>query len=86
MCIRDRRIAGLKWMSAATKKEAYKKLDTFNPKIGYPNKWKDYSTLEIMAGDAYGNSKRVSIWENADEVSRLNKPTDKDEWFMSCLL
>ena len=77
------RIAGLKWMSAATKKEAYKKLDTFNPKIGYPNKWKDYSTLEIMAGDAYGNSKRVSIWENADEVSRLNKPTDKDEWFMS---
>lgn len=78
-----KRISGLKWMSAETKTEAYKKLATFNPKIGYPNKWKDYSSLEVIAGDAYGNSKRASIWNHEQDLARLNKPTDKDEWFMN---
>jgi putative endopeptidase len=77
------RIAGLKWMSAATKTEAYKKLASFNPKIGYPNKWKDYSKLEVIAGDAYGNSKRATLWDHNEDIAKLNKPTDKDEWFMS---
>jgi predicted metalloendopeptidase len=77
------RIESLPWMSAQTKKVAQEKLDTFRPKIGYPDTWKDYSKLEIRPGDAFGNMVRARAFSWQFDVDRLGKPTDKDEWFMS---
>jgi putative endopeptidase len=77
------RIDGLAWMSAETKVAAREKLATFRPKIGYPDAWRDYSDLEIRAGDAYGNNKRQAEFDWAFNVARLSRPTDKDEWFMT---
>lgn len=77
------RIKNVSWMSEETKQTAYKKLETFNPKIGYPNKWKDYSSLEIKADDAIGNSRRSMVFEHSLDIARLNKKTDRDEWFMT---
>jgi putative endopeptidase len=76
------RINGLDWMTAETKQRAQEKLATFNPKIGYPKKWKDYSTLEIVRGDAFGNAARASLWEWHRELARLDKPVDREEWGM----
>jgi len=76
------RIRGLTWMSEETKKAAIEKLGTFKPKIGYPDKWRDYSALEIRPGDAFGNQVRARIFNWQYDVNRLGKPTDRDEWFM----
>jgi predicted metalloendopeptidase len=73
----------LAWMSDETKKVAIEKLHTFRPKIGYPDKWKDYSKLEIKGDDAFGNAVRTREFGWADDLSRLGTPTDKDEWFIS---
>jgi predicted metalloendopeptidase len=78
-----KRIESLPWMSAETKKVAKEKLETFRPKIGYPDKWKDYSKLEIRAGDAFGNIVRARVFNWQFDVDRLGKPTDRDEWYMS---
>lgn len=77
------RIRGLAWMSEDTKKVALEKLQTFNPKIGYPDKWKDYSGLEVKDGDAFGNSTRARVFAWNYDVNRLGKPTDRDEWFLT---
>lgn len=77
------RIDAITWMSAETKAVAHKKLKTFNPKIGYPDKWKNYSKLEIKANDAFGNSRRSLMFDHFEEVAKLKKPTDKGEWFMN---
>lgn len=77
-----KRVDSLTWMSAETKAVAHKKLSTFNPKIGYPDKWKDYSSLKIVRGDAFGNARRTAMFDHLDDVSKLKKPTDKGEWFM----
>jgi putative endopeptidase len=77
------RIEALDWMTPETKKRALEKLATFAPKIGYPNKWKDYSALDIRRGDAFGNAERASRWEWQRELARLDKPVDRDEWQMS---
>ena len=71
------------WMGAATKEEAYRKLEAFRPKIAYPDKWKDFSELEIRRDDLFGNAQRVREFNYADEVSRLGKPTDREEWGMT---
>src|SRR6185369_8640976 len=71
------------WMSEPTKKAALEKLATFRPKIGYPDKWRDYSALEVKAGDAYGNSVRAAVYDWNRDVNRLGKPTDRDEWGMT---
>lgn len=73
----------LEWMSAETKIAAQEKLSKFTPKIGYPDKWKDYSTLEIKADDLVGNFIRASHWGYDEMVSKLGKPIDKGEWFMT---
>ncbi len=78
-----KRIEQLPWMSPETKKVAQEKLATFKPKIGYPDKWRDYSGLEIRAGDAFGNLTRASMFQWQFEVSRLAKPTDRDEWLLT---
>lgn len=77
------RIDSLPWMTDDTKKVAKEKLATFRPKIGYPDKWKDYSKLEIRAGDAFGNAVRARVFNAEFDRERLGRPTDKDEWFMT---
>jgi predicted metalloendopeptidase len=77
------RIRELPWMSAGTKKVALQKLATFRPKIGYPNKWRDYATLEIRPNDAFGNAERATAFEWRRQVLRINLPTDRDEWAMT---
>ncbi len=77
------RLENLDWMTEETKQEAYAKLDAFNTKIGYPDKWKDYSDLEVIDGDAYGNNKRSNEWGWNDNISKLGKPIDRTEWFMN---
>lgn len=77
------RIKNLSWMSSQTKEAAIRKLEALRPKIGYPDKWRDYSSLEIKAGDVYGNRRRTQEWNWAYDVARLPRPTDRDEWFMT---
>ncbi|MBL8531185.1 MAG: M13 family metallopeptidase [Hyphomonadaceae bacterium] len=77
------RIDQLPWMSAETKAAAREKLAAFRPKIGYPNRWRDYSALQVNAGDAFGNAKRRQVFEWNHDLERLGRPTDKDEWFMT---
>jgi putative endopeptidase len=79
----SQRIRGLTWMSDDTKKVALEKLGTFRPKIGYPDKWKDYSALEVKSGDAFGNAVRSRVFAWNYDVNRLGKPTDRDEWFLT---
>jgi putative endopeptidase len=77
------RIEQLPWMSAATRKLALEKLAAFRPKIGYPDKWRDYSALEVKPRDAFGNVARADAFEWQREVKRLGGPTDRDEWGMT---
>jgi len=74
------RLAELAWMSDVTKQAAQKKLETFLPKIGFPDVWRDYSAIEVRAGDAFGNAVRASAWAWAYDLNRLGGPTDRDEW------
>ncbi|MCD2517709.1 M13 family peptidase [Massilia sp. G4R7] len=73
----------LDWMSPATKKEAQAKLAKFTPKIGYPNKWKDYSALTVKRDDLVGNVMRSREVEYNRELNKLGKPIDRDEWGMT---
>ncbi|MEX5745694.1 M13 family metallopeptidase [Massilia sp. X63] len=73
----------LDWMSPATKKEAQAKLAKFTPKIGYPNKWKDYSSLNVKRDDLVGNVMRSREVEYQRELNKLGKPIDRDEWGMT---
>ncbi len=73
----------LDWMSPATRERALEKLGKFTPKIGYPEKWKDYSELTIDAGDLLGNVARAGIWRNDFEYAKLGGPVDHDEWLMT---
>jgi putative endopeptidase len=74
---------GLDWMSPATKQKALAKLAAFNPKIGYPKKWRDYSALSIRRDDLVGNIERASAFEWNRRLARLDKPVDRDEWMMT---
>jgi len=73
----------LDWMGPETKKEAQAKLATFNPKIGYPSKWRDYSKLTIKSDDLVGNEMRASIFAHNYNLSKLGKPIDREEWGMT---
>lgn len=76
-------IKTLDWMSAATKKEALKKVDNFMIKIGYPDKWRDYSALKIVKNDLYGNATRATEFEYNRNLAKLGKPVDRTEWGMN---
>ena len=76
-------IKKLDWMSEATKKEALKKVDKFMVKIGYPDKWKDYSKLTIDKNDLYGNTERATAFEYQRNLDKLGKPVDRTEWGMN---
>lgn len=77
------RIDAQEWMSDRTKIRAHEKLATFHVKVGYPDKWKDYSKLEIKNDSYWANVCRASEWGFNDMYSRIGKPVDKDEWLMT---
>jgi predicted metalloendopeptidase len=73
----------LEWMGPDTKKEAQTKLAKFNPKIGYPNRWRDYSKLEIKKDDLAGNVMRAFLHENTYQLGKAGKPIDPEQWGMT---
>ena len=75
-------IASLDWMSDATRKRALEKLALFTPKIGFPAKWRDFSSLEIAPDDLIGNISRAYAFELARELRKIGEPVDRDEWAM----
>lgn len=76
------RINNLTWMSDETKAKAQEKLNTFHVKIGYPDKWKDYSTLEVKKDSYWANMVRASLFEYDDMMNQIGQPVDKEEWHM----
>ena len=77
-------IAALDWMSDATKAKAQEKLSSFTVKIGYPDKWKDYSTLTIDPSKSYyENLRDASVWATKDNLEKYGKPVDREEWGMT---
>jgi len=76
-------IKALTWMSDETKGKAFIKLDKFTPKIGYPDKWRDYSKLTINQGDLIGNLAQISKYSQDYEYAKIGKPVDKSEWYMT---
>ena len=79
----DRRIDKLAWMAPATKAEAKAKLKALKIGVGYPDTWRDYSSLQVVKGDAYGNWKRADQFEYRRNIAKLTTPVDRDEWWMT---
>jgi putative endopeptidase len=79
----DQDIDTLDWMNPATKVRAKEKLHAVADKIGYPDRWRDYSKLNIVRGDAYGNAIRATEFENRRELAKIGKPVDRGEFGMS---
>lgn len=78
------RISNLEWMSEDTKKKAIEKVNAMTVKIGYPDKWKDYSEVEIEEGKSlYENMKAASEWRYKENLAKINEPVDTTEWFMT---
>jgi len=78
------RINVLEWMSPETKEKAIEKLDKFTVKIGYPNKWKDYATMDVKVGNTfYDNMVAVNEWNSKDNLDKIDEPVDRTEWGMS---
>jgi putative endopeptidase len=76
-------ISELDWMGPETRERALVKLSKFTPKIGYPDRWKDYSALEIRPADLLGNILRAAAWSTDEELAKIGRPIDRDEWFMT---
>ena len=76
-------ITELSWMGEETKKKALEKLDTFVPKIGYPDEWRDYSSLDVDPGDLLANVQAGNEFEFARELAKIGAPLDRNEWFMT---
>ena len=76
-------ISQLDWMSPATRARALEKLDKFTPKVGYPDKWRDYSSLEIDPSHLMENVRRIAEFDLHRELEKVGKPIDRDEWFMT---
>ena len=77
-----RSISRLDWMTEETKERASEKLDTFRPKIGYPEKFRDYSALKVSRDDLLGNVAAASAFETDRQLAKIGSPVDRDEWFM----
>ncbi|WP_296668032.1 M13-type metalloendopeptidase, partial [Demequina sp.] len=76
-------ISGLEWMTEPTKEHALEKLRQFTPKIGYPDKWRDYTGLLVSADDLVGNLRAASAFEEDWEWRKIGKPVDRSEWLMT---
>ena len=79
----DQDIAGLPWMTDATKQQAKVKLEAIRNKIGYPDVWRDYSKLQVAQGDLMGNFLRANEFESRRQIAKIGKPVDKKEWQMT---
>ena len=79
----DKDIDSLDWMSSATKVRAKEKLHAVMNKVGYPDKWRDYSKVKIIRGDSLGNQIRVHEFDQARDLAKIGKPVDKGEWQMT---
>jgi predicted metalloendopeptidase len=79
----DRRIDALEWMAPPTRARAKAKLRVLKVGVGYPDKWRDYSGLEIARGDAFGNAARAELFEYRTALARLGTPVDRSEWVMT---
>ncbi len=79
------RLQTIAWMDPQTRAKAVEKLAAFRPKIGYPDKWRDYSRLEVRPDDAYGNDARATAFEWDRNVRRIADKTDRGEWFMTAM-
>jgi predicted metalloendopeptidase len=77
------RLRDLPWLSDATKVAARRKLESFVPKVGFPDKWRDYSDYEVSADDAFGNFVRGRVFRWQRDLVRLRRPTDRSEWSMT---
>lgn len=78
-----RNISELEWMSPETRRAALAKLEKFSPKIGYPDRWRDYSAVSVDPGDPVGNYRRGFAAEHDRDLNKLGGPVDRDEWFMT---
>jgi len=78
-----KRIDALTWMAPATKEKAKAKLATLRVGVGYPDKWLDYSGLQITAGDAFGNEERAELFAYQQQLGKLHQPVDRSEWWMT---
>jgi predicted metalloendopeptidase len=76
-------IKNLEWMSAETKEKALEKLSKFTPKVGYPDEWRDYSTLQVSHDDLVGNIRNAREFNHYRHIDKLGKPIDRGEWFMA---
>jgi putative endopeptidase len=76
-------ITTLEWMSEETRVRALEKLEAFTPKIGFPPKWRDYSSLEIDPSDLLANVRAANVFEFNRQLAKIGKPLDRDEWFMT---
>ena len=74
------RISNLSWMSPPTKEKALAKLAVLRIGVGYPDKWIDYATLDIIRGDAFGNMRRAEAFNHSRDLAKLKQPADPDEW------
>lgn len=79
----DIRLSKLTWMAPETKVKARAKLAAFTPKIGYPDKFRDYTSLRVVKGDVLGNADRVAEFEYNRQLNKIGKPVDRSEWFMT---
>jgi len=79
----DARLNALDWMDDETRREALAKLEAFTPKVGFPDRWHDYSSVEISADDMIGNIHRLQDWQWQDSLAKLEEPARDWEWFMS---
>lgn len=77
------RLDGIEWMDDETRTQALEKLAAFTPKIGYPERWHDYTSVEIRADDLIGNVERLTEWSRQDSLAKLDEPTRHWEWYMS---
>ncbi|WP_246357577.1 M13 family metallopeptidase [Pyxidicoccus fallax] len=77
-----KRIDALTWMSPETKARAKEKVGTLQTSIGHPTKWRDYSKLEVVRGDAFGNFERAARFETQRNLNKLGQPVDRTEWYM----
>jgi putative endopeptidase len=78
----DRRLTGLTWMAPETLREARRKVETVTVGIGYPDRWRDYSALEVRPGDAFGNQWRAEEFEYRHQLSKLGAPVERGEWWL----
>jgi endothelin-converting enzyme/putative endopeptidase len=76
-------IKNLDWMTDATKARALEKLHMIANKVGYPDRWRDYSKLDVKRGDFYGNATRAIVFESERELGKIGKPVDRGEWGMT---